>query len=193
MSLSSAGILRKRLERVRPLAHVHRPRATALDDQHCGALGDGASGPGQVRFGSPADLQQDLAGAGLPAGGNDDDADGADQGLIPSHRQRLPLSTRMWVHTHYRPAGAMRVTLASAMAVPGAGIAAAVAALETIAGVFVSPGPQLALPSRTTVRLEPRCATRRGGDRTPAPRTHAPVETPAHGGVRTKFPGHPAF
>src|SRR5215471_4172857 len=84
--------------------------------------------------------------------------------------------------THYRPAGAMRVTLASAMAVPGAGIAAGAAALETVAGVLVSPGPQLPSPSRNTVRLEPRCATRRGGDRTPAPRVHAPVETPAHGG-----------
>src|SRR5436189_4686690 len=38
---------------------------------------------------------------------------------------------------------------------PGAGIATGAAALEMIAGVFVSPGPQSLLPSRNTVRLEP--------------------------------------
>src|SRR5215472_11456965 len=43
------------------------------------------------------------------------------------------------------------------------------AALTTIAGVLGSPGPQPYLPARNTVRLEPRGATRRGGDRTSAP------------------------
>ena len=63
---------------------------------------------------------------------------------------------------------------------PGAGIATGAAALETIAGVFVSPGPQ-SPPSRNTVRLEPRRATRRGGDRTPAPRVSRPRKTPLAG------------
>ena len=68
-----------------------------------------------------------------------------------------------------------------------AGIATGAAALDTIAGVFVSPGPQ-SPPSRNTVRLEPRRATRRGGDRTPAPVWHAPASPPLAGACARNLP-----
>src|SRR6185312_530794 len=49
------------------------------------------------------------------------------------------------------------------------GIACRAVSLRIFAGVLGCPGPQLWMPSRNTVWLEPRCATRRGGDGTSAP------------------------
>src|SRR5215471_8367570 len=200
--------IRKGIERVRPLTHVHRPRAAGFDDEHGRALGDRVAGPGQVGLGSPADLEQYLAGAGLPAGGNEENADGADEGLVPSHRPRLPLTTPNCASTHYRPGQSQKDYAATGIAArgtrsprarpgpgacpepwggmpgpkntPGSGIGRRAAAFKTIAGVFVSPGPQ-SPPSRNTVRLEPRRATRRGGDRTPAPRVSRPRTSPLAG------------
>src|SRR5262245_19927375 len=86
--------------------------------------------------------------------------------------------------THYRPGCHRRITPTSSAARGGTGargIAAGAGVLSTIAGVPVSPGPQSLPPSRTTVRLEPRRATRRGGDRTPAPRDDTPVRPPLTG------------
>ena len=65
-SIVRKSIIRKGVERVRPLAHVHRSRAAGFDDQHGRAPGDRLGRPGEVGFRASADLEQHLTGPAFP-------------------------------------------------------------------------------------------------------------------------------
>src|SRR5215467_998655 len=98
---SSDNVIRKGLQGVGPGTDVDRPRAAVVDDQHGRAPGDRLRRPGEVRFGAAADFEQYFTGTVGAAGGNNDHANGADQGFVPGHDQPLLTMPDLDI-THYR-------------------------------------------------------------------------------------------
>jgi hypothetical protein len=65
-----------------PLDDVHAARTAVIDHEDRGAARKGPVRPGDKTFGPAADLDLDLAGTLIAAGGDREHADRADRGFI---------------------------------------------------------------------------------------------------------------
>ena len=72
-------------ERIIPLHDVDCAGAPGIDNENGRAFGQRSRRPGQELLRPAANPDPDLAGAGRPAGGNDEHADGTDHGFVASH------------------------------------------------------------------------------------------------------------
>src|SRR6516162_5505152 len=89
MVCSSDDIAGQGLQGVDPGADIDGPRAAVVDDQHGRATRDRLGRPGKIRLGTAANPEDDFTWALNAAGGNGDNADGANQGFVPGHDQPL--------------------------------------------------------------------------------------------------------
>src|SRR6516162_6089034 len=205
MVCSSDDIAGQGLQGVDPGADIDGPRAAVVDDQHGRATRDRLGRPGKIRLGTAANPEDDFTWALNAAGGNGDNADGANQGFVPGHDQ--PLLTMPDCRQHTLSPADTSLTWTSSRTKPTV-LRMAAAARRGVAGETVGAGRRRwakagrsgeegELASRGTqgpaVRLGERLpagSLERGGDVAPGIRergTQEPGEHPPYQGQRTRI------